>query len=476
MEIRKRGLTFNDVLLVPKRTSLNSRSEADLKTRFTRNIRLNIPLVSSNMATVTENKMAIAMAREGGLGVIHQFCSIQEQVKEVKKVKKSTSYIIENPVCISPDLTVAEAIVVMNQEDVTSLLIKTGGDLVGIFTRRDYLFESNLNRRVSEVMTSRSDLVSARYGISLEEAKGLLHKHRIEKLPLIGEDGDIRGLMTTQDIAKLEYWKNAARDKKGRLLVAGAVGVKDTLERARALIDAGVDCLLLDVAHAHSDFVINRLKELKSSFNVDVMVGTIATAEAARDLIEAGADGLEVGIGTSPICTTRIISGAGVPQLTAVMDVAKVAREFNVPVCANGGMKTPGDVTKALAAGAETILSGTFFAGTDEAPGRILMKEGKRYKKYIGSASYESGHNRREKENGREIKERIDLFVEGVSNLVDYKGPVEEMIVGLVKGVKSGFSYCGASNLKEMQDKAEFIEITSAGFVESGTQGKRLSE
>lgn len=471
-----KGLTFKDVLLVPKKTPLATRTEAELRTRFTKNIFLNIPLVSSNMATVTESKMAIAMAREGGLGIIHQFNHLKEQVAEVRKVKKSTSYVIEDPVTVSPELTVREAIDLMKQKEVTSLVVVKDGEIRGIFTRRDYLFEDNAEKKVSEVMTSREKLVTAPYGTNLEEAKRMLHAHRIEKLPLVSNTGELKGLMTTQDIVKIEYWKNAARDKKGRLMVGAAVGVKDTIERARELIDAGVDVLLLDVAHAHSDLVIERLRELKRNFPIDVIVGTIATEEAAYDLIRAGADGLEVGIGTSPICTTRIISGAGIPQLTALLNVAKIARQYGVPICANGGMSTPGDVVKALAAGADTILSGSLFAGTDEAPGRIIVKEGKRYKKYIGSASYESGHIRKEIENGEEIKEKLDLFVEGVSNLVDYRGPVEDVIKSLIKGLQSGLSYCGARNMSEMHENADFVEITSAGWEESLARGKRVSE
>ena len=326
MQIRT-GLTYNDVLLVPKRTPLNSRSEADLHTRFTKNISLNIPLVSSNMASVTEHKMAIAMARNGGLGVIHQFGTVEEQAEEVIKVKKSTSYVIEHPLTVQEHITLGQAVDTMKHENVTSLLVLRGDELVGIFTSRDYLFETNLGKRISEVMTSREKLITASYGISLDEAKDLLHKHRIEKLPLL-QHGRLLGLITTKDIMKIETWPQANRDSKGRLRVGAAVGVKDTLQRAEALIAAGADVLILDIAHAHSDLVIQRVKELKSSFNIDVMVGNIATAEAARDLIEAGADGLKVGIGSSPVCTTRIISGSGIPQLTAVMDVCLCNKSF----------------------------------------------------------------------------------------------------------------------------------------------------
>ncbi len=476
MKVSKRGFTFNDVLLIPKKSVLKSRAEAGTKTQFTKRIFLNIPLVSSNMATVTEHKMAIAMAREGGLGVIHQFCSIQEQTNEIRKVKKSTSYVIENPISVTPEISVREATHIMKKEDVTSLLIAIDRKIIGIFTRRDYLFEKNLDKKISEVMTPIESLITAPYGISADEAKQILHANRIEKLPLVAEDGTIRGLITTQDLVKIEYWGNAARDKKGRLMVAGAVGVKDTLERAAALVNAGADCLVLDIAHAHSDYFIEKLRELKFTFNIDVMAGNIATADAARDLIAAGADGLKVGIGPSPVCTTRIISGSGVPQLTAILEVAEVAKNSGIPVSADGGMKYPGDCVKALAAGASTIYSGSFFAGTDESPGMILMKDGKRYKRYIGSASYDSGHERKEKEEGKEIREKMDIFVEGVSNLVDYKGPVEEVIKGLVKGIKSGMSYAGARNIPELHECSEFIEITPSGWEESLSRGQKVSE
>jgi len=470
------GLTYQDVLLVPKRSPLSSRSEADVVSLFTKHITLNIPLVSANMATVTEHKMAIAMAREGGLGVIHQFGTIEEQVDEVRRVKRSTSYIIDSPISVPVSTNIGEATEVMRNTGVTSLLVEHHGELVGIFTKRDYLFETDLQKSITEVMTPKNRMITAPYGIALAEAKKILHSYRIEKLPLLGEDGRLQGLITTQDIVKLESWPLASRDQKGRLRVGAAVGVKHTIPRVEALVAAGADVIILDIAHAHADVVIDRLKEIKSLFHVDVMVGNIATAEAAKDLIEAGADGLKVGIGPSPVCTTRIIAGAGVPQLTAVMNVAHVAKQYGIPVTADGGMKYPGDVTKAIAAGANTIFSGSFFAGTDESPGMIIKKDGKRYKKYIGSASYESGHIRKEKETNAHFKKRLDMFVEGVSALVDYKGPVSDVIGGLVKGLQSGISYCGAHTIEEMQANAEFIQITSSGWTESGSRGMKTAE
>jgi IMP dehydrogenase len=457
------ALTYSDVLLVPKKTHLNSRSEADIKSKFTKNIEVNIPLISANMATVTEYKMARAIAREGGLGVIHQFNTIQEQVNEVKKVKRSTSYVIENPISVSPHLTIGEAAETMYKENVTSLLVVMGEELVGIFTNKDYIFEEDMNRSITAVMTSKEKLITAQYGISLEDAKKILHQHRIEKLPLL-ENGKVRGLITTKDIKKLEYWPNACRDKKGRLRVGAAVGVKDTIERSTSLINAGVDVVVLDVAHAHSNLVIQRVREFKQRFpNVDIMVGNIATRQAAQDLIDAGADGLKVGIGPSPVCTTRIMSGSGIPQLTAILDVVKIAKRHEIPVTADGGIKYPGDIAKAIGAGASTIYSGSLFAGTDESPGRIIMKDGKRHKRYMGSASYDSNHERKENLHKKKVREKLDVFVEGVSTLVDYKGSVSEVIRNMVKGLKSGISYCGARNVKEMQENAEFVRITSSG-------------
>jgi len=472
----KLGLTFSDVLLVPKRSPLRSRTEADTRTRFTKNIFLNIPLVSSNMATVTEHKMAISMAREGGLGVIHQFNTVEEQVEEVKKVKKSTSHVIENPLSVPLTITVGEAVKIMKAEGVTSLLVVEGKKLQGIFTSRDYLFEESLDKKISEVMTPKERLITASYGIELHEAKEILHKHRIEKLPLL-ENGMLRALITTKDLRKLEQWPQASRDERGRLRVGAAVGVKDTIERSKALIEAGADVIILDIAHCHSELAIQKIKEFKQHFpQVDLMAGNIATAEAAKDLIEAGADGLKVGIGPSAVCTTRIMSGSGVPQLTAIMDVVSVAKWYDVPVSADGGMQYPGDVAKAIAAGASTIYSGSFFAGTDEAPGFIIMKDGKRYKRYMGSASYDSNHERKENAEGKKVKEKLDVYVEGVAILVDYKGSVREVIKGLVKGLQSGISYCGAEDIKGMQEKAEFMQITNNGWEESKSRGSKLSE
>ncbi|OGF31904.1 IMP dehydrogenase [Candidatus Falkowbacteria bacterium RIFOXYD2_FULL_35_9] len=475
MEKIRTGYTYADVLLVPKKTPLNSRSEADVKTFFTKNIPLNIPLVSSNMATVTEHEMAISLAREGGLGIIHQFNTIEEQVEEVKKVKKSTSFVVDHPVTCNSNIDLQSALGIMSTHNITSLIVVDGIEVIGILTARDYQFETNMQKLVSSMMTPRERLITAEYGISFEDAKEILKKNRVEKLPLL-ENNQLKGLITTIDIKKHEAWPSSSRDSLGRLMVGAAVGVKDCLERARALVNAGVDVLVLDIAHAHSDLTIEKLKELKSNFPIDVVAGNIATADAAKDLILAGADGLKVGIGPSPVCTTRIISGSGVPQLTAIMDVVRVAKEYNIPVSADGGIKYSGDLSKAIAAGASTGYCGSIFSGTTESPGIIMFKDGRRYKRYMGSASYENNHERKENLDGKRYKQKLDIHVEGVSNLVEYKGPVSDIIQSMIKGLRSGISYCGARNIREMQINAEFIRITSAGWEESKSRGMKLSE
>ena len=481
MDNLREGLTYSDVLLVPKRTPLASRSEANVRSKFTRNVSLNVPIAAANMASVCEADMAIALARIGAIGVIHQFCTTEFQATEVAKVKRSTCHVIEKPICIKADVSVAHAVQFMNQKNVTSLIVTSSGfvegEVLGIFTSRDYLYEENTAKLVSDVMTPRSRLVIGYPGISLQDAKEKLHSHRIEKLPLLNEAGHLCGLITTKDIMKLELWKSANRDAKGRLVVAAAVGVKDALERGRALVEAGCDVLVLDIAHCHSDYAIEKIRDVKAAFpSVDVMAGNIATAQAARDLIAAGADGLKVGIGPSPVCTTRVMSGAGVPQLTAVWDVCRVARDASVPVCADGGITYPGDVAKALAAGASSIMTGSKFAGCEESPGMVFSKNGRRYKRYMGSASYQNNHEKAEKMRGKHIREKLNVHVEGVPILVDYKGSAASVVDGLVKGLKSGISYCGARDVLSMQENAEFIRITAAGWHESGSRGNKMSD
>ena len=465
------GLTYADILLVPKKTPLASRKQAQISSRFTKNIPLNAPFISSNMVTVTEHEMAIAMARHGGLGVIHQFSSITERCDEVRKVKRSTAYIIDNPLAVHPSTTIKELKIILNQIGISSALV-FDNELVGIITHKDFQF-ANDAQTVESLMTPKHCLIVCNEVPSIEQAKQIMHEHKIEKLPIIT---DSVKLITAKDVRQHEEWTYANRDEKGRLRVAAALGVKTAMDDAKQLINAGADVLVMDVAHAHSDTIINTVKQLKATYNIDIMVGNIATKQAAIDLIEAGADGLKVGIGPSPVCTTRIMSGAGIPQFTAVQQVCEVAKTYGVPVTADGGMSSPGDAVKAIAAGASSVYSGSFFAGTDEAPGRILVKDGKRYKKYMGSASYDNNHARTENMENKRIKKTLDIFVEGVAVLVDYKGPVRAVLKKLVKGLQSGISYGGAHNIEELQQNAEFIQITSAGWHESGSRGSKLSE
>ena len=467
----KKGLTYADILLVPKKTPLESRKQAQVSTLFTKNVVLNIPFVSSNMATVTEHEMAISMARHGGIGVIHQFSTIEDRCNEVRKVKRSTAYVIDEPLSVPSTITIKELKEKLVNTGISSALV-IDKELVGIITHKDYQFAKD-DLTVEQVMTKKPNLIVCNEVPSINNAKNIMYKHRIEKLPIIS---DTIKLITAKDVRQHEEWKYANRDNKGRLRVAAALGVKTAITDAKELIDAGVDVLVMDVAHAHSDTIIETVKQLKSLYAIDLMVGNIATVQAARDLIEAGADGLKVGIGPSPVCTTRIMSGAGIPQFTAVQDVCKIAKEYGVPVTADGGMSSPGDAVKAIAAGAHSVYSGSFFAGTDEAPGRILVKNGKRYKKYMGSASYDNNHARTENLTKTKIKKTLDIFVEGVAVLVDYKGPVRGVLKKLVKGLQSGISYGGGHNIKELQENAEFIQITAAGWHESGSRGSKLSE
>ena len=481
MDNLRLGLTYSDVLLVPKKTYLKSRSEADVRTHFTRNVKLNLPIVAANMATVCESKMSIALARLGAIGIIHQFCTAQFQAAEVRRVKRSTSFVIEKPICVAPNATVAGAVELLEEKGITSLVVTNDGfmtgEVVGIFTHKDYQFEEDHSKLVLSVMTPRDKLVVGEPGISLLEAKELLHIHRIEKLPLLDPSGRLAGLITSKDIVKLERYPNANRDSKGRLVVCAAVGVKDAMKRAELLIDAGVDVLCLDIAHCHSDYAISRISELKAKWpDVDLIAGNVATGEAATALIEAGVDGIKVGVGPSPVCTTRIMAGAGVPQLTAVWDVCRVARVHGIPVCADGGITYPGDVSKALAAGASNIMTGSHFAPCDESPGPIISKNGRRYKRYMGSASYANNHETKEKVAGKRIRKQFNVHVEGVPILKDYRGSAEGVVEGLVKGLRSGISYCGARDIKGMQENAEFIRITAAGFHESGSRGDKMSD
>ncbi|HYY65916.1 MAG TPA: IMP dehydrogenase [Nitrososphaeraceae archaeon] len=468
----KDGLTFDDVLLLPKRSPIISRSQTDLKTKLSRNIAINIPLVSANMDTVTESGMAIALAREGGIGIIHRFMTIEDQVDEVLKVKRSESVIIEKPYTIKPNMTVYDAKKMMQEYGVSGLLVEEDTKkLAGIITQRDITFEKNLKCRVSDLMSK--DVITAKDGITIDQAKEILHNHRIEKLPVIDDRKQIVGLITSKDILKMEQYPYASKDKKGRLLVGAAVGVKgDYLERAEALLEASADTIVVDIAHGHSDNAINTVHMIKKAFpNCELIAGNVATGEGAKDLIKAGVDAVKVGVGSGSICITRVITGSGVPQLTAVIDSVKVAKEYDVPVLSDGGIRTSGDATKALAAGASSVMIGSLFGGTDESPGKTLVKNGKKFKMYRGMASFYASLGRKYREEGTQVVDSSndlnDYVPEGIEAMVPYKGSVVEIIRQLVGGLRSGLSYCGAKTISEMQTNAEFIKITSAGYIES---------
>jgi IMP dehydrogenase len=464
------GLTFDDVLLVPKRSPIVSRSQTNLRTKLSRNITLNIPIISANMDTVTESGMAIALAREGGIGIIHRFMTIEDQVDEILKVKRSESVMIEQPYTIKPDLTVAEAKKVMAEFSVSGLLVEEGGKLLGIITRRDITFEKNNKLKVSELMTK--DVITAKAGITIDQAKEILHNKRIEKLPVIDDKKHIVGLITSKDILKMEEYPHASKDRKGRLLVGAAVGVKgDYLERTEALLEAGADIIVVDIAHGHSENAINTVHMIKKAFpDCELIAGNVATGEGSRDLIKAGVDAIKVGVGSGSICITRVVTGSGVPQLTAVIDSVKVARDYGVPIVSDGGIRNSGDITKALAAGASSVMIGSLFGGTDESPGKTLVKNGKKYKMYRGMASFYASLGRKYREAGPQVVDSDDLndyVPEGVEAMVPYKGSVVEIIRQMAGGLRSGLSYCGAKTIPEMQKNAEFIKITSAGYIES---------
>ena len=469
MNIRE-GLTFDDVLLIPKRSPIISRSQTNLKTRLSRNINLNIPVISANMDTVTESPMAIALAREGGIGIIHRFMTIQDQVDEVLKVKRSESVMIEQPYTISIDSSVGYAKKIMHDFGISGLLIEKDKKLAGIITKRDLLFETNFENNISSVMSK--DVVFAEMGTTIEKAKYILHKNRIEKLPIIDKDKHIIGLITSKDILKMEEFPNASKDKKGRLLVGAAVGVKgDYLERTEALLDAGADVMVVDIAHGHSDNAINCVHLIKKAFkDCELIAGNIATGHGTEDLIRAGVDAVKVGVGSGSICITRVITGSGVPQLTAILDSVKIAKEYEIPVISDGGIRNSGDLTKALAAGSSSTMVGSLLGGTDESPGKTLVKNGKKYKIYRGMASFYASLGRKYREEGQQIIESEDLndyVPEGVEAMVSYKGSVVEIIRQLVGGLRSGLSYCGAKTINEMQQNAEFVRITTAGYIES---------
>ncbi|QJW44932.1 IMP dehydrogenase [bacterium BFN5] len=464
-KFEKEGLTFDDVLLVPAKSEVLPR-EVEVHSQLTKNIKLNIPIISSGMDTVTEARMAIAMAREGGLGVIHKNMSIERQANEIDKVKRSEHGIIVDPIYLSPENILQDAHDLMEKYHISGVPVTDNQKLVGIITNRDLRFETDLSRRISDCMT-REHLITAPVGTSLEDAKELLRKHRIEKLPLVDDKGRLKGLITIKDIEKALKYPNSAKDSKGRLLVAAAVGVgADMMDRIEAIVAAKVDVIVVDTAHGHSRGVLEAVKYIKNKYpSVDLIAGNVATAEATRDLIEAGVDAVKVGIGPGSICTTRVIAGIGVPQITAVYDCSAVGRQYNVPIIADGGIKYSGDVAKAIAAGANIVMIGNLFAGTEESPGETIIYQGRSYKVYRGMGSLGA---MAEGSKDRYFQENMDKLVpEGIEGRVPYKGSLADTVFQLVGGLRAGMGYCGVRNIDELISKTRFIRITSAGLKES---------
>ena len=462
----KEALTFDDVLLVPQLSSILPK-DVDITSRLTRNIQLNIPLISAAMDTVTESQMAIAMAREGGIGVIHKNLSIENHAKEVDRVKRSESGMILDPVTITSRKTIREALDIMAHFHISGVPVVNDGKLVGILTNRDIRFETNLELLVSDRMTGKN-LITVKKGTTLNEAKSVLQEHRIEKLLVIDDEGTLCGLITVKDILKKENHPNAGTDKHGRLLVAAAIGVSsDTMERAQALVNANVDALGVDTAHGHSKGVLETVKKLKSRLNVDIIAGNVATAAGTQALIDAGVDAVKVGIGAGSSCTTRMIAGVGVPQLTAVMDAFESAQKNDIPIISDGGMRYSGDIAKSFAAGAETAMLGSILAGTNESPGEIILWEGRSFKSFRGMGSIAAMNEGSKDRYFQQNTESKKLVPEGIEGMVPYKGDVMETIHQLMGGVRSSMGYCGTKSIKEFHKNIEFIRITGAGMKES---------
>ncbi len=475
----ERGLTFDDVLLVPSKSDVHPQ-DVELSTRLTRRLRLNIPLLSAAMDTVTEHRTAICMAQEGGVGVIHKNMSVTSQANEVDFVKRSESGMISNPITISPDAKAREAREMMEKFRISGVPVTRGPELVGILTNRDLRFETDFDRTVDQLMTKgRDKLVTVSPGISLEESKEFLHRHRIEKLLVVNDHYDLVGLITVKDIEKARKYPNASKDEQGRLLVGAAVGVgKNALERASALLNAGADTLVVDTAHAHSSNVIETIRRLRKEFpEAELIGGNIVTPEAAEELIRAGVDGLKVGIGPGSICTTRVVAGVGVPQLTAIHAVAGAAAKHDVPVISDGGVKFSGDIVKAIAAGAESVMMGNLFAGTDESPGQITLYQGRRYKVYRGMGSLgamrKGSADRYFQEN---VVEDMKLVPEGVEGRVPYRGPLAESIHQYIGGLRSGMGYVGAPDIKQLRHATRFLQISVAGLREGHVHDVLVTE
>jgi len=472
-DFRPQGLTYDDVLLVPKRSGIASRKKVSTATRLSRHINLGIPIVSANMDSVTEAPMAVAMARQGGIGIIHRFMSIEQQVGQVRQVKRAQGSVVEKPYTMLPGQTLAEARRLMAEQEVSGVLVVDERDcLVGILTARDIRFATDPARPIATLMTPRERLITAPRGIAAAQAQELLDRHKIEKLPLVDDDGTVCGLITSRDLLQTNRFGDTARDTKGRLLVGAAIGVVgDYLERAGELWQAGADVLVIDIAHGHSDHVLAAVRALKARPGAgELIAGNVATAEGTRELLDEGVDAVKVGVGPGSICTTRIVTGFGMPQLTAVLECAEEAARDDAPVIADGGVKASGDITKALAAGASTVMLGSMLAGTRESPGYTVVRNGQRYKICRGMASMSATIGRREREQP-ELAATDESFnevvPEGVEAVVPYRGEIAEIVYQLVGGLRSGLSYCGARDIPELQERATFVPISGAGMRES---------
>ncbi|MDE3179328.1 MAG: IMP dehydrogenase [Acidobacteriota bacterium] len=463
------ALTFDDVLLVPAQSSVLP-AEADTRTRLSRNITLQIPIVSSAMDTVTESRLAIALAQQGGIGIVHRTMPPDRQRYEIDKVKRSESGMIVDPVTVSPDSRISDALEIMKRYKISGVPVTTRGKLVGILTNRDLRFETRFDQPVETAMTKgRENLITVAVGTTLEEAEKIFHTHRVEKLLVVDEEFNLKGLITVKDIQKRIKYPNAAKDKRGRLRAGGAIGATgDYLERASELVKAGADVLVIDTAHAHSARVMEAVKTVKGRFpEVDLVAGNVATYEGARDLARLGADAVKAGIGPGSICTTRIVTGAGVPQITAILECSRAAREAGIPVIADGGVKFSGDVTKAIAAGASSVMIGSLFAGTEESPGETILYQGRSFKSYRGMGSIGAMTAGSGDRYGQEGKGESKMVAEGIEGRVPYKGPLADMVTQLVGGLRSGMGYCGAPAIEDLQKNARFVRITTAGLRES---------
>ena len=475
-KVTREGLTFDDVLLVPAKSDVLPK-QVSLKARLTNNIHLNIPLISAAMDTVTEGDMAIAIAREGGIGILHKNMTIKEQVSEVDRVKRSESGMIVNPVTLSSTNTLREALDIMGKYSISGIPVVDDGQLTGILTNRDIRFETNLNQLISQRMT-KENLVTTQVGTTLEQAEEILQRHRIEKLLVVDDEGRLKGLITVKDILKKKRFPNAVKDSFGRLRVGAAVGVSgDFMERTERLIAGEVDIIIIDTAHGHNSDVINAVKRMKQSFpKMDIIAGNVATKEATEALIDVGVDAVKVGIGPGAICTTRVVAGVGVPQLTAIMDCCEASDKAGIPIIADGGIRYSGDIAKALAGGASTVMLGSLLAGMDESPGETVLYEGRVYKTYRGMGSIAAMAKGSKDRYFQDSTETKKLVPEGIEGIVPYKGPLQDTVHQLMGGLRASMGYCGAKDINDMQTKAEFIKISSASIQESHPHNIKISK